>query len=93
MDALDLLWHLLNFVAPGVGLGVLSATAAKLAWRRELAAVRWTRLAGWASAASCAVLVGGLVLTGRDGRMSTYGAMVLACAAALGWCAFGPGRR
>jgi hypothetical protein len=34
-------------------------------------------------------LLGGLVLSGRDGRMATYAAMVLANAAALGWAGFG----
>ncbi|MEF7614819.1 hypothetical protein V4F39_12925 [Aquincola sp. MAHUQ-54] len=86
MDLLDALWHVLNLFAPALGVGVISAAAAKLLWRRELAGVRFTRLAGWAFAAGALVLLGGLVLLGQDGRMATYGAMVLACALAL-WCA------
>jgi hypothetical protein len=35
----------------------------------------------------------GLLVLGRDGKMATYGAMVLACALTLWWRAFGPGRR
>lgn len=88
MGVLDAIWHLLNLVAPGIGLGLIAAGGAKLLWRRELAAVPWRRLAGWACIMSTAVLLGGLAVTGRDGRMGTYGAMVLGCAAALWWTGF-----
>lgn len=88
MGPLDALWHLSNLIAPGLGLGMISASLAKLLWRRELAVVPWRRLATWAAVASTVVLLAGLVITGRDGRMGTYGAMVLACAAALWWTGF-----
>lgn len=88
MSPLDGLWHLLNFFAPAVFVGAASAAAAKLLWRRELAAVGWRRLAGWASGAGALALAGGLVVTGRDGRMGTYAAMVLATALALWWAGF-----
>jgi hypothetical protein len=39
------------------------------------------------------VLVGGLLLFGRDGRMATYALMVLFSALALGWAAFVSPRR
>jgi hypothetical protein len=39
------------------------------------------------------VLVAGLVVTGHDGRMSTYGVLILAVALTLWWTGFGPGRR
>ena len=93
MGPLDAAWHLLNFLAPALGVGLLSAAGAKWLWRRELGAVPWRRLAGAASGASAVVLVAGLVLTGRDGRMATYAAMVVVCALTLWWKAFGPGRR
>jgi len=93
MDVLDGLWHLLNFWAPAVGVGALAAALSKLLWRHELAGVRWRRLALAGSLASAVVLLAGLVLTGRDGRMLTYAAMVAACALALWWAGFGPGRR
>ncbi len=90
MGPLDATWHLLNFLAPAMGLGMLSAGGVKLIWRRELARVSWRRLATWACTASALALVGGLIATGRDGRMLTYAAMVLGCAVALGWAGFGP---
>jgi hypothetical protein len=92
MGPIDLLWHLLNLLAPGVSLGLIAAAAAKLLWRRDLAVVAYVRLAGWGAAASTVALLAGLVLTGHDGRMATYAAMVLACAGALWWAGFGPRR-
>ena len=93
MGPLDALWHLLNMLLPAVGLGAIAAGLSKLLWRSALRGVAWKRLAGWASAGAGLALLGGLVLTGRDGRMATYAAMVLASAGALWWAGFGPGRR
>lgn len=88
MGPLDALWHLLNFIYPALALGAMAAALAKLLWRRELAAKPWAMLARDASLAGVAVAVAGLVLTGHDGRMATYGAMVLACALTLWWRGF-----
>jgi len=88
MGVLDAFWHLLNLFAPAIGLGAIAAGAAKLLWRRELKPVRWRRLALWACGASTLALLAGLLITGRDGRMGTYAAMVLACALALWWAGF-----
>lgn len=93
MDALDAFWHLSNLFVPAVALAALTAALAKVLWRRDLAGVPWLRLALGAAAAGALVTVGGLVLSGRDGRMATYGALVLANALALWWIGFGPGRR
>jgi hypothetical protein len=93
VEALDVLWHLLNFFAPALGVSVIAASAAKLLWRRPLAAVAWRRLVVPAGLAGVAVLLAGLVLLGRDGRMTTYGALVVANAVSLWWWGFGPGRR
>jgi hypothetical protein len=93
MGPLDALWHLLNLLLPAAGLGMIAAGMSKLLWRKALASVPWRRLAGWASAAAGLALLGGLVLSGRDGRMATYAAMVRASATALWWAGFGPGRR
>lgn len=92
LGPVEAFWHLLNFFAPALGLGLLSSWMAKLLWRRELKGVSWRRLGTWACACAAAVLVGGLVVFGHDGRMATYGAMVLACATALWWAGFGSRR-
>ena len=80
MDALDLFWHIANFVLPAVAMGALSAALCKALWRRSLARTSWFTLAWQASAAGLAVLVAGLVITGHDGRMITYAGLVVACA-------------
>jgi len=88
MSPLDGLWHLLNFVAPALGVAVLAASLAKLAWRRELASVSWRLLVTCAAVAGMLALVGGLVVFGRDGKMATYGALVIATALTLWWVGF-----
>ncbi len=85
MSFLDLLWHLLDFAAPALLLGVISATAAKCLWRGPLRTTPWLQLGGVAAAASLLACLAGLIITGRDGKMVTYAAMVLACAASLWW--------
>ena len=92
MGPLDALWHLCNLFAPAFALGSLAAAMAKLLWRRELRPVSWRRLAGPAVAAGALATLAGLVLFGHDGRMATYAAMVVGCAATLWWRGFGPGR-
>jgi hypothetical protein len=84
----DAFWHLTNFFAPAVVLGAIAASAAKLIWRRELRPVRLLRLWSWAAAAAALASIGGLLAFERDGRMATYGAMVVACAAGLWWSGF-----
>jgi hypothetical protein len=93
LDVIGGIWHLLNFVAPAAGVGVIAASLAKLLWRGALQGVAWSRLALWASAWTLVACTGGLIVFGRDGKMATYGAMVLACATSLWWTGFGPRRR
>lgn len=96
MSPLDLLWHLLNFVAPAAVVGMLAPAVAKLIWRRRWRSLRWATLAPPCCAAGLLALVVGWVLFGRDGRMATYLLMVVAVAAALGWFGrrvLGPGGR
>lgn len=90
MNALDAVWHLLNFLAPALFVGALSAAGAKLVWARELRGRSWLQLLGWAAIPAVLVALAALVVTGRDGRMSTYAAMVAAAAAGL-WTRI-PGR-
>ena len=53
----------------------------------------WRRLASWATGAGALTLLAGLVIFGRDGRVATYAAIVVASAAALWWAGFGAPRR
>jgi hypothetical protein len=92
MGPVDALWHLLGLFTMAAFTGVLSAALAKVLWRRELAAVRLPRLATLTVLAGCVVSAISLALTGRDGSMAGYGALVLANALTLWWRGFGPGR-
>jgi hypothetical protein len=85
---IDGFWHLANFFAPALGVGLFAAAACKLLWRRELATVPWRQLALWAGSAGAVALVAGLLAFGRDGRMATYGLLVVAAALALWWSGF-----
>jgi hypothetical protein len=80
LDALGLLWHLANFLAPAVGVGALTAALCKILWRKSLAKASWFTLAWQSSVAGAIVLALGLVATGHDGRMGTYAFLVVACA-------------
>ncbi|MFN3611221.1 hypothetical protein [Tepidimonas sp.] len=92
VDALAVLFHLLNLVAPAWGLAALLAPA--LAWRGR-ARPRWRAGLGhgvWLGVWGSAVLIAGLVLSGRDGRMATYAALVAVMGAVAAW-RDGAGRR
>lgn len=93
MDVIGGIWHVLNFFAAPAGVSLFATLLAKLLWWRDLQAVAWWRLWTWSAAAASLASLGGLVVTGRDGKMSTYGALVLACALALWWRGFLRGRR
>ena len=93
MQAIDAFWHIANFFAPALVLGGLAAAATRWLWRRDLAGVSALRLWLWAGIAAAAASMVGLLAFGHDGKMLTYGAMVVASAAALWWRGFWrPGR-
>ena len=85
MHASDALWHLLGFCAPAFGLAGFSVLLARLVWRAELRGRRIVRLWLWTSAAAFVAALAGLVVFEHDGRMATYGAMVVAAAVAIWW--------
>ena len=91
MDLSDAAWHAMNFFAPAFGIGALTTALAKLLWRKALAGRSWLRLCVWSIGVCAVALVAGLVVTGRDGHMGTYGAMVVGCASALWWAGFRTG--
>ena len=88
MSPIDALWHVLGLFLPALATGALVAAAAKGLWRAELQRTSWLRLAAWPMGAGSAALLLGLVGFGRDGRMLSYGLMVLACTLALWWAGF-----
>ena len=80
MPLLDLLVHALNFAAPAAFLAVLMPLLARLILRGKQARLNlWVQML--VTFAVClAVLLAGLVFFGRDGKLATYAALVMACA-------------
>lgn len=78
MDWLDVLLHLLNFVAPALALALLLPWAAQVLIRKSPRA--------WGVQVAVNALVGVLALSlslwwqGRDGKMAAYAVLVLAMA-------------
>ncbi len=85
MTFFALLWHLAGFLAPALGLAAALWTAPRL-WKRARAA-RWSARteALMLCGAGVAVLLAGLIVFGRDGKMFTYTALVLAQASVAWW--------
>ena len=80
MGPIDLLNHLLNWLAPALWLAVLMPLLARLAMRRQRAAARlWTQMTANFTL-NLMVLGLGLWFFGHDGKMATYIGMLLACA-------------
>ncbi|MFT3812339.1 MAG: hypothetical protein QM740_03065 [Acidovorax sp.] len=80
MTPLAALNHLLNFAAPAVAVAVLLALLGRFFGKKQPAALAWYALAAINSIVGCAVLAAGLWWLGRDGKMLTYAALVLALA-------------
>jgi hypothetical protein len=76
------LGHVVAFIAPAVVVALL--LWAGLRWRRAARLGKGAQLAALLTA-GVVVLVAGLVLFGRDGRMLTYAALVLAQGSLAWW--------
>ena len=81
----DLIWHLAGFLLPAVFVGLIASAGVALLWRRAVRQVGWARLLAASCLACLVAAVLSLVVTGRDGTMAGYGAMVVACAVAQWW--------
>jgi hypothetical protein len=80
MGPLDLLYHVLNFVAPAFVVGILLAFCAPMFMKNKpLAQVRSAQVA-INTIAGVSALMAGLLFFGRDGKMASYAAMVVASA-------------
>jgi O-antigen/teichoic acid export membrane protein len=80
MGAIDILNHLLNWLAPALWLAVLLPVLARLVMKKQRAgATLWQQVAV-NFALNVTVLGLGLWLFGHDGKMATYIGMTLACA-------------
>jgi K+-transporting ATPase A subunit len=93
MGPLDFLFHLLNFVAPAVGVSVVLTLANALLVRAEgRAGAFWRRfLINFVTGSL--VLAAALMLFGRDGKMMAYLALVLATASSEWWLTRAPRKK
>jgi hypothetical protein len=78
MGPIDTFFHLLNFAAPALGVGVLTALFASLFMKNKPLAQHWYAQAAINFIVCLLVLLGGLWFFGRDGKMATYVVLVLA---------------
>lgn len=79
MGPLDFFWHLLGFLAPAAGVALLVSLAARILLPGS-GGGSWVTAWILAFLAGAAALLAGLWLSGRDGTMLGYGALVLATA-------------
>jgi hypothetical protein len=89
MGFFDLLNHLLNFAAPALFVGALVAFAAPSLAKKWASARSRLRQAAINSGVAIVVLLAGLWFFGHDGKMATYGALVLAVASCQWWASRG----
>jgi len=82
MSLPGLLDHLFNFLLPALWVGSLLAFVAPMLLKKARPNHSFLIQAAINSGASLLVLLAGLVIFGRDGKMLSYAAMVLACASA-----------
>ena len=80
MDFIDFFWHLAGFVLPAAAMAASMALVSRFVDRDIPSKIDWPAQAAIQFVVGLAVLLAGLVLTGRDGRVMTYAALVLACA-------------
>ncbi|AVT13574.1 hypothetical protein [Paracidovorax avenae] len=79
MDPTAAALHLLNFMAPALGVALLLACLAALFFRGAPRTAGFVGQVAVSFAVGLGVCVAGLVLAGRDGKMLTYAALVAAC--------------
>jgi zinc transporter ZupT len=80
MNLLDILLHLLNFVAPALALAVLLPLLSRLFTKRQARLLPWWGQVLLNFVVGVAALLAALWLLGRDGKMAGYAALVLAVA-------------
>lgn len=85
MSFFDLLNHLVNFALPALALGIMVPLFSRLIWRKTPARRSLKSQMLITSLAGLAVLFAGLVIFSTDGKMATYGALVINAALCQWW--------
>jgi hypothetical protein len=92
MGVLDALWHVLGFVMPAAFVATTLAALSRFFKQNRPIAGSFIARSAILFIVCVGVLVAGLLITGRDGKMLTYLAMVVA-AATTQWFLSGGWRR
>jgi hypothetical protein len=82
LNALDFLKHALSFALPALAVAVLVALGGRWLLPKTAPRPAWWSLLAINSLAGLAAMAAGLWYFGRDGKMASYAAMVLAVATA-----------
>ena len=77
--------HFMNLLLPAFWLASLMVLVHRLLFRRQAIAMRWQRQWLWLFGSGAAVLVAGVLLPQRDGKMLTYTALALVVGAMQTW--------
>ena len=77
--------HFMNLLLPAFWLASLMVLVHRLLFRRQAIAMRWQRQWLWLFASGAAVLLAGLLLQQRDGKMLTYTALARVVGAMQTW--------
>jgi hypothetical protein len=85
MGPLDITVHLMNFFAPALGVALLLALISRAFMKKSYFPSTVRKQFAINFIIGAGVLVGGLVLLGRDGKMSSYLFLVLAMATSQWW--------
>ncbi len=85
MGPLDLLNHLLNFVAPALAVGLVLAFLAPIFMKNKALARTRSAQAAINFVVGVLALLAGLLFFGRDGKMASYAVLVLATATSQWW--------
>lgn len=85
MNLTTALWHLLNFFLPAVVMAGVFTLSTPLIWRKRPVRMRRRTQFALLLLVCVAILLGGLVFFGVDGKMATYVALVLG-AGSVQWC-------
>lgn len=89
---LDALWHVVGFLLPAAFVSVCLAASSRFFKQNRPIAGKFIARSAILFIVSLVVLIAGLLMTGRDGKMFTYLAMLIAAATAQ-WLLSGGWRR
>ena len=77
--------HFMNLLLPAFWLASLMVLVHRLLFRRQAIAMRWQRQWLWLFASGAAVLLAGLLVQQRDGKVLTFTALALVVGAVQTW--------